>query len=97
MIFKTEVQQITERFIRDALAQYKHTADAILSNPRLPEWYDILANELTKIEAQSLIDETPFDRVKQIQLWASQYVEHVLTKAVDDNAREAQRTALREV
>ncbi len=87
MIFKAEVEALVERFIGEALKAYPNTLHAILSHPRLPEWYLALADELTRQKAQAAAEGEDLDLVKSVNLWAANFVEHCLTNSNHKHAK----------
>lgn len=87
MIYKTEVKEIAEAFLKKALIKYPHTLDALLSHPRLPEWYEILSHELTKLEAESIMMNQNFNHHTLIHHWVTGYVEHALSPNKDKHLK----------
>ena len=82
MIFAKEVKTVAESFIRDAIEKkFPKTCEAILANPKLPEWYEKISQALSK---QSLIEGKPTDYAREIRRWAAGYVEHCLKKTEDN-------------
>lgn len=92
MIYKTDVKLVAESFLKKALCKYPHTLDVLLSHPRLPEWYEILALELTKLEAEAIMLNQNFNHTKLIQHWVTGYVEHALAPNKDKHLREVAST-----
>lgn len=95
MIFKQQVQSIVESFILSSLKDHANLANILLSHPKLPDWYSNLAAELSRMEAESAVNQQPFHVELELKRWAAGYVEHVMTKADkrDRLAREARAIA----
>jgi hypothetical protein len=96
MIFKAEVEALVERFIGDALKAYPNTLQAILSHPRLPEWYATLADELTRLKAIAASQGEDLDLVKAVNLWAAKFVEHTINESTHPHKKTVQNTLAKE-
>lgn len=93
MIFKTHVQRVSEEFLISAVKSYPHTLQALLSHPKLPQWYENVAQELTKQEAEASIKGEPFNADNAIRTWAAGYVAHALKPNKDKYTKQIQKEA----
>lgn len=78
MIFASFCQATVEDFLKTALKAYPNTLYAILSHPKLPDWYKSLAEELTRQEALNAAENKPFNAANELRIWAASFVEHCL-------------------
>jgi len=81
MIFKSEVQEIAEDFLKKAMGTtYPSVLDALLAHPKLNDWYAQVAATLSEEKAKALLEGVDLDTTYIIRSWASDYVKHVLEK-----------------
>jgi len=90
MIFPDHVRNVAEDFIEKALAKYPKVTEVLLSHPNWTVWCNRVAQELSRMEVESLTTKAPFNALKEIQVWAANYADHALSKAQDAHLKQVQ-------
>ena len=90
MIFKEDVKKIVETFIRSALIKHTQLVEALLEHPKLDQWYEVIAGELSTEEARLALENKPFYPIIHIQHWAAGFVQHCIENATSRHEKEIQ-------